>query len=397
MNDKLRSIVDCISSVHPIALFEFDRDGTLLTSDQPDHRFVNSSVFSGVGRIAVRYATAFSKPSIVSGAYHCTWIIDSLRVSDGPDQLYAFGPFYMDSYPESEIKSEIRAAGLSSPEKRMMLEQLPKVSVIPFATAMNYAIMIHYAITGERISIMDLHHKKDTDPVLPKDYDEELTTYHGTYEAEKEMLEMVRTGDLRLFDYLKGFELSRVGILANTNSEPLRQIKNTSLAGIVLFSRAAIDGGLYPDTALALTDRYFQAVESCRTFQDIGDVTRMMQEDFVNRVHKIRHQQNYTKAVQAMVDYIDLHLEEEIRLKQIAAELGYTEYYLSRRFRNEVGVSVKQQIRDKRLERAAFLLRSPMISVKEVSERLHFASESYFIDCFRQKYGVTPKVYQHPK
>ncbi len=394
MNDKLRSIVDCISSVHPIALFEFDRDGTLLTSDQPDHRFVNSSVFSGVGRIAVRYATAFSKPSIVSGAYHCTWIIDSLRISDGPDRLYAFGPFYMDSYPKSEIKSEIRAAGLSSPEKRMMLEQLPKVSVIPFATAMNYAIMIHYAITGEKISYVDLHHKDASSPAIPKEENGETVTYHGTYDAEKQMLDMVRNGDLRLFDYLRKFELSRVGILANTNSEPLRQIKNTTLVGIVLFSRAAIDGGLYPDTAMTLTDRYFQAVEACKSFHEIGEITGMMQEDFVTRVHKLRHQQGYTKPIQAMIDFIELHLEAEIQLKQIAAELGYTEYYLSRRFRNEVGISVKQHIRDMRLERAAFLLRNSSVSVKEVSERFHFASESYFIDCFRQKYGVTPKVYQ---
>ncbi len=378
-------------------LVEFDMNGSLLWTNRPDNRFLNSTAFSGISEITVRYANLYSRPSIVAGPYHCMWIIDSLRAEDVPERFFAVGPFFMDSYPEAEIKEEIRKAGLTSPEKRVMLEQLPNIPIIPFSSTMHYAIMIHYAITGEKITLMDLHHKNSTEPALPKDYDEELTTFHGTYEAEKEMLEMVRNGDLRLFDYLRKFELSKVGILANSNSEPLRQIKNTSLAGIVLFSRAAIDGGLYPDTAMTLTDRYFQAVEACRTFQDVGDVTRMMQEDFVNRVYKIRHQQSYTKPVQAVVDYIDLHLEEEILLKQIAAKLGYTDYYLSRRFRNEVGLSVKQHIREKRLERAAFLLRNPLISVKEVSERLHFASESYFIDCFRQKYGVTPKVYQHPE
>jgi AraC-like DNA-binding protein len=392
--EKIRILLDCLSALHRISLFEFSTDGSLLWTDHPDSRFLDSTAFSGIGRLAFRYANRYSKPSIVAGAYHCMWIIDSLRCSDVPERIYVVGPFFMDSYPEAEIKEEIRKAGLASPEKRMILKQLPNVSVIPFSSTMNYAIMIHYAITGEKISIMDLHHKIETAPVLPKDNDEDLITFHGTYEAEKEMLEMVRTGDLRLFDYLKGFELSRVGILANTNSEPLRQIKNTSLAGIVLFSRAAIDGGLYPDTAMTLTDRYFQAVEACRTFQDVGIVTEMMQKDFVNRVHKIRHQQGYTKPVQAVFDYIDLHLEEEILLKQIAAELGYTEYYLSRRFRNEVGVSIKQHIRNMRLERAASLLRDPLTTVKEISERLHFASESYFIDCFRQKYGMTPKVYQ---
>lgn len=391
--NNIRTLIDCFSALYPISLFEFDKDGRFLWTDNQDARFMGSSVFAGLGKLAVRYAYAYSRPSIVAGEYQCMWIVDSVRTSQIPDKIYVVGPFFMDSYPGSEINSTIRNAGLSSPEKRILLEQLPKISVIPFSNVLYSSVMIHYAITGEKISIIDLHHEDYLRPAIPKQ-NEEDTTYHGTYDAEREMLNMVRNGDRGIFEYLQNFAISNVGTLANIDSEPLRQLKNTSLAGIVLFSRAAIEGGLYPDTALTLTDRYFQAVEACRTLQGIGAVTRMMQEDFVNRVYRIRHQQGYTKPVQIMVDYIELHIEEVICLKQISSELGYSEYYLSRRFKNEVGVSVKQYIRNVRLERAERLLRNPGITIREISERLHFASESYFIECFKERYGTTPNEYR---
>ena len=391
--NNIRTLIDCFSALYPISLFEFDKDGRFLWTDNQDARFMGSSVFAGLGKLAVRYAYAYSRPSIVAGDYQCMWIVDSVRTSQIPDKIYVVGPFFMDSYPGSEINSTIRNAGLSSPEKRILLEQLPKISVIPFSNVLYCSVMIHYAVTGEKISIIDLHHEDYLRPAIPKQ-NEEDTTYHGTYDAEREMLNMVRNGDRGIFEYLQNFAISNVGTLANIDSEPLRQLKNTSLAGIVLFSRAAIEGGLYPDIALTLTDRYFQAVEACRTLQEIGAVTRMMQEDFVNRVYRIRHQQGYTKPVQIMVDYIELHIEEVICLKQISSELGYSEYYLSRRFKNEVGVSVKQYIRNVRLERAERLLRNPGITIREISERLHFASESYFIECFKERYGTTPNEYR---
>ena len=391
--EKIRVLIDCFSSLHPLSLFEFDKDGRFLWTDNQDARFMGSSVFAGLGKLAVRYAYAYSRPSIVAGDYQCMWIVDSVRTSQIPDKIYVVGPFFIDSYPGSEINSTIRNAGLSSPEKRILLEQLPKISVIPFSNVLYCSVMIHYAVTGEKISITDLHHENYQRPAVPEQ-NEEDTTYHGTYDAEREMLNMVRNGDRGIFEYLQNFAISNVGTLANIDSEPLRQLKNTSLAGIVLFSRAAIEGGLYPDTALTLTDRYFQAVEACRTLQEIGAVTRMMQEDFVNRVYRIRHQQGYTKPVQIMVDYIELHIEEVICLKQISSELGYSEYYLSRRFKNEVGVSVKQYIRNVRLERAERLLRNPGITIREISEQLHFASESYFIECFKERYGTTPNEYR---
>ncbi len=48
-----------------------------------------------------------------------------------------------------------------------------------------------------------------------------------------------------------------MGTLAGGNGS--RQMKNAVLACIVLFSRAAIEGGLSPKVVMTLTDHFFRA------------------------------------------------------------------------------------------------------------------------------------------
>ena len=256
----------------------------------------------------------------------------------------------------------------------------------------DYAIMMHYTITSEKISIYDLHVSYSR-PAPSTDDDQ--TQYHGTYQMEQEILRMIREGDLGLIDFTGKMSANiNVGKLANDDSDPLRQVKNTVLVAITLYSRAAIEGGLYPDTAMTLTDRYFQAIEAADSIQEVGDITMTMQEDFVTRVHRIKTSNRYSKAILSTVESIDLHKEDDIFLSDIAKELGYTEYYLSRKFKNEVGSTFKEYIRNVRLEYSKFLLTNEIIPVREISERLKFTSQSYFTDRFKEKYGITPNEYR---
>ena len=46
------------------------------------------------------------------------------------------------------------------------------------------------------------------------------------------------------------------------------------------------------------------------------------------------------------------------------------------------------------LHKAAELLLSEDLSIKEVCHRCHFGNQSQFTNCFKREYGVTPKQYQ---
>ena len=78
----------------------------------------------------------------------------------------------------------------------------------------------------------------------------------------------------------------------------------------------------------------------------------------------------------------------------LAALNGYAEYYFSRKFKRETGMSPAEYIRKKRLQKAAVLLLTTGQDVKEIGASLQFCSHSFFSDCFRREYGVSPSQYR---
>lgn len=149
-----------------------------------------------------------------------------------------------------------------------------------------------------------------------------------------------------------------------------------------------------PETALTLSDRYFQSVEDCRTMTELMEISSTMAQDYVERVHRRKQERGISEPVRSSMEYVELHLTEEVSLKQLAELAGYSEYYFSKRFKKETGTTPKAFIQEKRLERAKFLLRTTQISVQDISESLRFGSQSYFADVFRRAEGISPTAYR---
>ena len=63
-------------------------------------------------------------------------------------------------------------------------------------------------------------------------------------------------------------------------------------------------------------------------------------------------------------------------------------------FRAETGFSINQYLRERRLKRAEFLLRTTFLSIKEVALEAGLRSTSHFVQYFKKKYGVTPSAHR---
>ena len=78
----------------------------------------------------------------------------------------------------------------------------------------------------------------------------------------------------------------------------------------------------------------------------------------------------------------------------MSRQTGYTEYYFSRKFKRESGLTPAAYIRKKRLEKAAVLLLTTGQDVGQIAESLQFCSASYFTASFRRQYGLSPIQYR---
>ncbi|HEX7190532.1 MAG TPA: helix-turn-helix transcriptional regulator [Thermoanaerobaculia bacterium] len=86
--------------------------------------------------------------------------------------------------------------------------------------------------------------------------------------------------------------------------------------------------------------------------------------------------------------------DEEVSVEAVTRELGYTRQYISGRFHRVTGRLLSHFLKEKRLEKAARLLKSGNLRVSQVARRCGFDSENYFRQQFRERYGMSPRQFR---
>lgn len=396
-NDRLHFFNNMIRCCHNLYLWHYDSSFHLISSSCPEESSLSSFLkLDNVSDLILEHAESSEDPLIITSSIRLMWTAAFEKHNGNLQNIYILGPYFIDDNSPQKIEQRLQKMVLSTAFRRTAVNFMRSLAVISLNRIMEYSIMLHFAVTEKQISVSDLTYR-DTDYKQPAT---DLTStsdiepiIHGSYEAEQEMLRMVREGDLNFEKKKQKLSLGgNIGKLSNTNDG--RQLKNAVLVCIVLFSRAAIEGGLAPEVSMTLTDHYFQSVEQCTSIQELKDISATMQSDFIQRVHKCRQNPNYSKSVRSCCDYIELHLEDPIVLSELAKQQGYMEYYLSRKFKKETGKTFKDYIKERRIERAKFLLTNTNLNIHEISERLQFGSQSYFTETFRKTVGIHPTAFR---
>ena len=93
-------------------------------------------------------------------------------------------------------------------------------------------------------------------------------------------------------------------------------------------------------------------------------------------------------------EYIEEHLETNIRVSEICAHLGYSKTYLSRIFHEAGGETMANYIVLRKIDRAKTLVREQKMNFTEISERLGFNNPQYFSRVFKRVTGMSPSEFR---
>ena len=107
--------------------------------------------------------------------------------------------------------------------------------------------------------------------------------------------------------------------------------------------------------------------------------------------------EEYQKCVNAVVDYINLHLGEEIDLKSLAKISHFSPFYFHRIMKAFLGEPIGTFIVRTRTETAARLLRYTDLPIADIAYRIGYSSSSSLSKVFKQFYGISPLEYRNNK
>ena len=215
---------------------------------------------------------------------------------------------------------------------------------------------------------------------------------HLSYERENAFFQSIQDGNAEEMQRLyKPFDSNDMGRLS---ANPLRNLQYHLIITVALITRTCIEGGMEMEEAYNLSDIYIRSIDNCASEEDVQMLHREVVADYTQRMHLLKKQNRYPRAIVVCMDYIYDNLHTKLTLPELADAAGLSPAYLSRLFRKEVGMPVSEYIIRKRVEAARNMLRYSEYSYIAISDYLCFSSESHFIQVFRRYTGYTPRKYR---
>lgn len=350
---------------------------------------------SGCLDYAVDHAKEFDDPVLLEDALGMLWIADYASEEGRKTLLFVLGPFFNAAASMQNIEQRLWELNLPLELRMPLMEKVKLVPVLPISTAQQYALMLHRALTGKNTDISHLY--------IQQKYNVQILSDEGILdlpihperlrEHEQRILLGIRNGSLTEREFNECIDATAEQDDYHTGS-PLRQAKNTTIIFTALCSRAAVDGGLSPTIAKELEIAYIREAEQITRILELQQLVRRMVMGFVEKVALCRSSASVSHAIQEVCYYVDNHLTEPLELEALAKSVGYTGYYLTKKFKKETGVYLTDYIKQKRLELARLSLENSDKTVEEISAELNFGTRNYFTKVFKAAYGVSPTQYR---
>lgn len=238
---------------------------------------------------------------------------------------------------------------------------------------------LHWMKIGDGISMV----LTDLDDALPNQGQRELTRVSSRIEVMSGYLE---TGRIQQF------------------YEVFEELANELLQQDVTMERAM---ETYYNLALYL----YSTINRWGLYQDIPDQRRLLRlseyasmkgavqvlyqaTDKLVRFKGSDEQERANAVIHSLCTYVKEHLEEDLSLVRLAELHHFNPSYLSRFFKQEMGINLSEFIDELRVRRAKELLRNSDLMVREVALQVGYEAAHSFTRFFKKVTGMTPQEFR---
>ena len=124
----------------------------------------------------------------------------------------------------------------------------------------------------------------------------------------------------------------------------------------------------------------------------------LMVNQFQTRFGQLEEIQfKYQYRIKKISSFVNEHYQEDIKLDELADELGVSSQYLSKIFKKYYQISFKDYLSKIRIEHAIYEMTTTNHTLLEISENCGFPSQHAFIYTFKRLFNLTPGQYKKQK
>lgn len=114
---------------------------------------------------------------------------------------------------------------------------------------------------------------------------------------------------------------------------------------------------------------------------------------FLLRNDKIKDKQNV--QLEAIRKYIADNLSEDLSLSALADYIHISPAYLSRTFKEVIGINLTDYVTNLRMEHAKEMLGNSLMDIQDIARKVGYFTPHYFSRKFKEHYGYSPSDYRY--
>jgi len=135
----------------------------------------------------------------------------------------------------------------------------------------------------------------------------------------------------------------------------------------------------------------YATILKIHSYRDLVEYTLQLYHIVYGIIHSTPTADNV--IVQNAIHYINLHYAENISLSTASKYINCNAAYLSRIFKNEIGINFVQYLTNYRIRKAKILLDTTNDTIRDIAAKVGFENYNYFFTVFKKNIGITPQEY----
>ncbi len=98
--------------------------------------------------------------------------------------------------------------------------------------------------------------------------------------------------------------------------------------------------------------------------------------------------------INEVISFVDQHCQEPLTLQSFCNRKHYNLSYISRRFKQETGMTFREYVQKSRMEKCCELLAGSDMTINEIARAVGYEDITFFHSVFRKLLHMTPKEYR---
>ncbi|GAA2967568.1 helix-turn-helix domain-containing protein [Lentilactobacillus parakefiri] len=316
------------------------------------------------------------------------------RPNQPEDETVILGPFLTTTLTVDEIAAIMAENSYTISERRQLTQLYQSLPVLAEAKINDLATLMTnlfaHPLNGASEKVKLSNGPQPIASSLATVNSDHRQQIEANYANEDEITNAIASGDQATVQHLN-ITMTKIfySFVNRIPGKPLRSSKNICFVFNTICRIAAHKGGVHPVYLNDISEKYALLIERQNTLQGLHVLVHSMTEEYCQLVQSVSTA-GYSPMIKRAVDYILLNLGHSMTLNQVSKSIGTNRSYLSRKFKQETGLTITDYINHRRIVLAKQYLSSQQLPITDVAFMTGFNDLNYFIRVFKKLTGQTP-------